>query len=178
MIGRLALADPADHDELTKWLIKSPPDVDATVAKALRRFSDLASQRIRRVLPSQWPLPILRALVDQSDRFDQRPWYTALLEHKDTQIKVLAYAAMRKTKPEDWLTATGLLRCLQREAPASTYARASAPFGKNAHSARKGRLKQDTVEAEVAPLLEAEEIDDSAGSVVIPRATSCAAPLR
>ena len=53
MIGRLALADPADHDELTKWLIKSPPDVDATVAKALRRFSDLASQRIRRALPSR-----------------------------------------------------------------------------------------------------------------------------
>ena len=36
------------------------------------------------------------------------------------------------------------------------------------HSARKGRLKTDTVEAEAEPLPEAEEIDDSAGSVVIP----------
>ena len=169
MIGRLALADPADHDELTKWLIKSPPDVDATVAKALRRFSDLASQRIRRVLPSQWPLPILRALVDQSDRFDQRPWYTALLEHKDTQIKVLAYAAMRKTKPEDWLTA----RLARFDACSAKHLRLlmpepQRPSAKTRTAPAKAGSKQDTAEAEAAPLPEAEEIDDSAGSVVIP----------
>ena len=169
MIGRLALADPADHDELTKWLIKSPPDVDATVAKALRRFSDLASQRIRRVLPSQWPLPILRALVDQSDRFDQRPWYTALLEHKDTQIKVLAYAAMRKTKPEDWLTA----RLARFDACSAKHLRLlmpepQRPQAKTRRAPAKAGSKTDTAAAEAAPLPEAEEIDDSAGSVVIP----------
>jgi len=166
--GRLGLAAPDDHDALVKWLIKGKPQVDPSLETALRRFSDLAGDRIRKVLPSQWPVPILKALVRHSNRFDQRVWYTALLEHKDPRIKVLAHAAMRKTKPEDWLTArlnridrcsADHLRLLMPERKAVVRSRPTSSNSKLAPSGAKQVIEE---------LPEDEEIDDSAGSVEIP----------
>ncbi len=166
--GRLALASPDDHEALVKWLIKGKPQTDTNLETALRRFSDLAGARIRKVLPSQWPVPILKALVRHSNRFDQRVWYTALLEHKDPTVKVLAHAAMRKTKPEDWLTArlnridscsADHLRLLMPERKAVVRSRPTSSGSKPAPSGAKQVIEG---------LADDEEIDDSAGSVQIP----------
>jgi hypothetical protein len=166
--GRLGLASPDDHEALVKWLIKGKPQIDTNLETALRRFSDLAGARIRKVLPSQWPVPILKALVRHSNRFDQRVWYTALLVHKDPTIKVLAHAAMRKTKPEDWLTArlnridscsADHLRLLMPERKAVVRSRPTSSSSKPTPSGAKQVIEG---------LAEDEEIDDSAGSVQIP----------
>ena len=87
----------------------------------------------------------------QSDRFDQRPWYTALLEHKDTQIKVLAYAAMRKTKPEDWLTATPLASMPAAQSTCGCSCRSLSALRRKRAGRLQGRLKVDTAAAEAAP---------------------------
>ena len=71
-IGRLGLAAAEDHDALVKWLISARPELSMELERALRRFSDLAGNRVRKVLPSQWPVPILKAMVAHSQRFDQR----------------------------------------------------------------------------------------------------------
>ena len=170
-IGRLGLADAEDHDALVKWLLLARPGLDSDLIRALRRFSDLAGNRIRQILPSRWPVPILRAMIAHSQRFDQRVWYTALLEHKDTTIKVLAHAAMRKTKPEDWLTSklrrhdacsADHLRLLMPERKATRQATRTSQ--RNTNQASPSQAQDEPLEG----LAEGEEIDDSAGSVQIP----------
>ena len=73
-----------------------------------------------------------------------------------------------KAKPEDWLTA----RLARFDACSAKHLRLLMPEPQrpsaSAHGACKGRLKRILSAAEAAPLPEAEEIDDSAGSVVIP----------
>jgi hypothetical protein len=168
-IGRTGLARAADHNAIVKWLLKTQPEVTPALARALRRFSNLAGNRIKKVLPSQWPLPILSAMVSHSTRFDQRVWYTALLEHKDPTIKVLAHAAMRKTKPEEWLTARldRVNRC------AANHLRilmpSVRPVGIKKPSSKGTGTRQEPNPTEGSePLPEDEEISDQAGSVVVP----------
>ncbi len=169
-IGRLGLADAEDHEALVKWLLRARPDMSPELERALRRFSNLAGNRIRKVLPSQWPVPILKAMVARSQRFDQRIWYTALLEHKDRTIKILAHASMRKTKPEDWLT-----RKLRRyDACSAEHLRLLMPERKHHHTTsrvikpNKAKTSNPKPSEPLEGLAEGEEIDDSAGSVQIP----------
>ena len=169
-IGRLGLAVAEDHDALVKWLISARPELSMELERALRRFSDLAGNRVRKVLPSQWPVPILKAMVAHSQRFDQRVWYTALLEHKDTTIKILAHAAMRKTKPEDWLTS----KLRRHDACSAEHLRLLMPERKHLHKAARAKTPNSSKASSPPPseplegLAEGEEIDDSAGSVEIP----------
>ena len=169
-IGRLGLADAQDHDALVKWLLSARPPMSDELRRALRRFSELAGNRIRKVLPSQWPVPILRAMIANAQRFDQRVWYTALLEHQDTTIKILAHAAMRKTKPEDWLTS----KLRRHDACSAEHLRLLMPERKHIHKAARapkktGQKTSDSPRVEpLVGLAEGEEIDDSAGSVQIP----------
>jgi len=172
-IGRLGLAAAEDHDALVKWLISARPELSIELERALRRFSDLAGNRIRKVLPSRWPVPILRAMVAHSQRFDQRVWYTALLEHKDITIKILAHAAMRKTKPEDWLTS----KLRRHDACSSEHLRLLMPERKHSHKASRTsktsspKISNPATSEPLEGLAEGEEIDDSAGSVEIPDET-------
>ena len=159
-IGRVALANAGDHEAVSKWLLKAKPSMDQNLNMALRRYSALAGKRIARILPSQWPLPILKAMISHSGRFDQRQWYSALLTHKDDTIKVLAHAAMRKTKPEAWLTA----KLDKINACAADHLRLLMPVARPRKAATKAVEKP--AQRDVLP--EPEEVDDSAGSVVVP----------
>jgi hypothetical protein len=159
-VGRVALANASDHEAISKWLLKSKPSMDPRLNVALRRYSALAGKRIARILPSQWPLPILKAMISHSGRFDQRQWYSALLTHKDDTIKILAHAAMRKTKPEAWLTA----KLDKIDTCAADHLRLLMPAAR----LRKAKSKAAVKPLQRDTLPEPEEVDDSAGSIAVP----------
>jgi hypothetical protein len=162
-VGRVGLAHADDHDAIVKWLIKSRPKVSPALRQALRRFSDLAGNRIKRVLPNQWPDDVLTAMISHSVRFDQRAWYTALLQHKNLHVRILAHAAMRKTKPEDWLTAR-----LEKASPcAADHLRLLVPSQRAVRVVKRAAAKAVPAVRSNDTASE-DEIEDHAGSIEIP----------
>jgi hypothetical protein len=159
-LGRLGMAAGPDHKILIRWLLSRRPEVTSHLASALRRFSDRAGTEISKIPPSRWPIPVLKAMLADSSRYDRRAWYSATLQHQDLSVRVLAHASMRRLKPEDWLTARldKAARC------AAQHLRALAPAPRRTAP----KPEQAAAASTTANSLISEEIEDSAGSVQIP----------